>query len=68
MKKQMVIVLSVLALSAGAMGFTGVSAAELAAKEPAGEVSSVGRDYKIALINADQQGNKDVVPQAIDKK
>lgn len=40
--------------AAGAAMGNGVSAASLEAKEPAGPVSSTGRDYRIALINADR--------------
>lgn len=40
--------------AAGAAMGNGVSAASLEAKEPAGPVSSTGRDYRIVLINADR--------------
>ena len=40
--------------AAGAAMGNGVSAASLEAKEPAGPVSNTGRDYRIALINADR--------------
>jgi len=69
LKKHIIIALSVLAISAGAMVLGNhVSAAELAPKDPAGPVSNVGRDYKIALKEADSQGNHNVVHKAAEEK
>lgn len=69
LKKHIIIALSVLAISAGAMVLGNhVSAAELAPKDPAGPVSSAGRDYKIALREADRQGNHNVVHNAAEEK
>lgn len=54
LKRTMLAAALLISLSAaGAAMGNGVSAASLEAKEPAGPVSSTGRDYRIALINAD---------------
>lgn len=69
LKKHIIIAISVLAVSAGAMVLGNhVSAAELATKDPTGPVSNVGRDYKIALKEADRQGNHNVVHKAAEEK
>lgn len=55
LKRTMLAAALLISLSAaGAAMGNGVSAASLEAKEPAGPVSSTGRDYRIALINADR--------------
>lgn len=55
LKRTMLAAALLISLSAaGAAMGNGVSAASLEAKEPTGPVSSTGRDYRIALINADR--------------
>lgn len=55
LKRTMLAAALLISLSAaGAAMGNGVSAASLEPKEPAGPVSSTGRDYRIALINADR--------------
>lgn len=65
LKKHLLYTLSILALGTGilTLGNT-VFAAEARSNEP----PAAGRDYRIALKETREQGNKDVVPQAIDKK
>lgn len=65
LKKHLLHTLSILALGTGilTLGNT-VFATEAQSNEP----PAAGRDYRIVLKEAGEQGNKDVVPQAIDKK
>lgn len=65
LKKHLLIALSILTVSAGVLTLENTAfAAEAQSNEP----PVAGRDYRIALKEAEEQGNKDVVPQAIDKK
>ena len=65
LKKHLLIALSILTVSAGVLTLGNTA---FAAEARSNESPAAGRDYRIALKKAGEQGNKDVVPQAIDKK
>ncbi|MEE3453197.1 hypothetical protein [Dialister sp.] len=65
LKKHLLYTLSILALGTGILTLGNTA---FAAEARSNESPAAGRDYRIALKEAREQGNKDVVPQAIDKK